>query len=285
MRLPADDPDARDDWWLAGEREGSGKGSQATCPDCGAVASPETYFCRTCSAMLQDPQRFFPPTRPPTPTIEQKVARHAPRVMPIFWAYMGALVGIGVTVELIEGVMPPHVAIVVASAVLLVLTAWFSVRHWEVIAPQLRRTGFGCAGAWVGLAMLPLLLGAGWAWRSFLLAIVDTPPDSFVGPLRAAGMSTGSIIMLISVMPALTEEIAFRGLLQHWLVHATSPRVGITLGAALFTALHFSPLTIPVHMLAGWVFGWVAWRSSSLYPAMLIHGLYNAGVVLVLGEG
>ena len=83
------------------------------------------------------------------------------------------------------------------------------------------------------------------------------------------------IAFLICLIPGITEEIAFRGLIQHWLHTVLKPWRAIVLTAALFTALHMSVLSAPILFLAGMLFGWVKWKSRSLYPSILMHIIYN----------
>jgi membrane protease YdiL (CAAX protease family) len=87
------------------------------------------------------------------------------------------------------------------------------------------------------------------------------------------------LIFSVCVFPAVTEEIAFRGLVQHWLHVAVQPRQAIVYAAALFTALHFSILSAPTLFLAGCLLGWLRWRTGSLWPPIVVHFLHNLAVV------
>ncbi len=77
----------------------------------------------------------------------------------------------------------------------------------------------------------------------------------------------------------MTEEIAFRGLVQHWLQIAIAPWKGLVLASALFMALHFSAISAPYLFAVGMLLGYVKQRTGSLYPSMLIHFLHNLVVI------
>ena len=83
----------------------------------------------------------------------------------------------------------------------------------------------------------------------------------------------------IAVFPAVTEEIAFRGLVQHWLHVAVAPWTAIALASALFAAMHFSIVSAPYLFLVGGVLGWARWRTGSLYPSMVAHFVHNLAVL------
>lgn len=89
-----------------------------------------------------------------------------------------------------------------------------------------------------------------------------------------------SIFLLISIAPAVLEEIAFRGVIQSSLERMLNARDAWLIQAALFSVLHLHPLIFPSHFLMGLCFGYMRRRSRSVYPGMLLHACWNALVVL-----
>jgi membrane protease YdiL (CAAX protease family) len=89
------------------------------------------------------------------------------------------------------------------------------------------------------------------------------------------------MFVLLCLIPGITEEIAFRGLIQHWLHTVLRPWRAILLASALFTALHLSILSAPYIFLLGMLLGWVKWKSRSLYPSMLMHIAHNLVLLVV----
>ncbi|MDQ2713326.1 MAG: CPBP family intramembrane metalloprotease [Chloroflexota bacterium] len=87
-----------------------------------------------------------------------------------------------------------------------------------------------------------------------------------------------------AVFNTLGEEIFFRGLLGGWLMKRCGFFVGNTIQALLFVLPHLllillaSPrywLVLPFDLLAGWVLGWLRFRSGSIWAGWLSHTLVN----------
>jgi hypothetical protein len=111
----------------------------------------------------------------------------------------------------------------------------------------------------------------------YLWPEIDTLEDK----ISQAQWTELTLFVIICLIPALTEEIAFRGLIQHWLQTALKPWRAILLASALFTALHLSIISAPYIFLLGLLLGWTKWKTGSLYPAMVIHCLHNAAAVFL----
>jgi len=85
---------------------------------------------------------------------------------------------------------------------------------------------------------------------------------------------------LVSAMPAVFEELAFRGVIQTALESVLDRREAWLIQGALFSVLHLTPLSFPSHFLMGLCFGYLRTRSRSLYPGMLLHATWNALVLM-----
>jgi membrane protease YdiL (CAAX protease family) len=86
--------------------------------------------------------------------------------------------------------------------------------------------------------------------------------------------------LVLSLLPAVVEEIVFRGYIQRRLIQRWTPATAIAVSTALFAILHADSLP---HILAviplGVVTGWLAWRTDSVTPGMVVHAIHNAGAV------
>lgn len=91
-----------------------------------------------------------------------------------------------------------------------------------------------------------------------------------------AGWPAWSMFVLISAMPALFEELAFRGVIHCTLERVLSAREAQIIQAALFSIVHLSPVIFLSHFLMGFYFGWLRNQTRSLYPSMLAHASWNA---------
>jgi len=120
-------------------------------------------------------------------------------------------------------------------------------------------------------------------WGYFwLLEHLGVPIASATGGFERAGWPVWSMFLLISLMPAVFEELAFRGVIQSSLERIFNTRDAWLIQAALFSVLHLSPLVFPSHFLMGLCFGLLRRRTRSIYPGMVLHGAWNA--LVVLGE-
>lgn len=90
------------------------------------------------------------------------------------------------------------------------------------------------------------------------------------------------ILLIVAVVPAIGEELLFRGVLQKILVNSfTNYHVAIWLTAILFSALHMQFFGFLPRMLLGALFGYVFYWSGSLWLPILGHFINNGSVVLL----
>ena len=94
------------------------------------------------------------------------------------------------------------------------------------------------------------------------------------------------LIVLVAVLPAVCEEICFRGaILRAW---RARPVVAVVASAVLFAALHGSLARVPPTLALGLLAGFVAVRTGSTWAAVLVHATHNGtalAVPLLSGDG
>jgi membrane protease YdiL (CAAX protease family) len=89
-------------------------------------------------------------------------------------------------------------------------------------------------------------------------------------------------LFMIALIPAVGEELLFRGLFQPLFHKLTnSPHLGIWLSAILFSALHMQFLGFFPRMFMGAALGYLLLWSGSLWLPMIGHFVNNAGAVLI----
>jgi membrane protease YdiL (CAAX protease family) len=91
-------------------------------------------------------------------------------------------------------------------------------------------------------------------------------------------------VVLLTVVPAVCEEIASRGLVTLGLVRRLGAPLAVLISAALFAALHMSLVRALPTGLLGAALAIMAIRSRSVFPSMLAHALNNA-IALLVGSG
>lgn len=84
------------------------------------------------------------------------------------------------------------------------------------------------------------------------------------------------ILGMISVLPGVFEEIAFRGIIQTKLSRILSVREALVIQAALFSILHLSPIIFVSHFVMGLLLGWARLRLGHVYLGMVLHMSWNA---------
>lgn len=84
-------------------------------------------------------------------------------------------------------------------------------------------------------------------------------------------------LTLLAVLPALGEELVFRGILQRQLMRRiANPWVVILLSGAIFSFIHFQFEGFLPRWLLGVLLGWLYWRTGNFWVPVLAHFANNA---------
>jgi sodium transport system permease protein len=93
------------------------------------------------------------------------------------------------------------------------------------------------------------------------------------------GIDVWSLLLLIAVVPAVCEELAFRGFILSGFRHLGHKRRAIIYSALLFGLTHGILQQSLIASLVGVVLGYIAVQSGSIIPCMVFHCCHNALVV------
>ncbi len=155
---------------------------------------------------------------------------------------------------------------------------------------RLRAPGVqGCAAAvLMGISLWPFALEIIRIQRDVGFA---TLPEELFEKLSAAeplrGLPVGLPLLALAVVPAVLEELFFRGYLFAALRTTLRPRTAILASGALFGLFHLlvtDSLAVERFLPSaslGIVLGWVCWKTGSVVPGMLLHAAHNGVVVLL----
>ncbi len=90
-------------------------------------------------------------------------------------------------------------------------------------------------------------------------------------------------LTVIAIIPAIGEELLFRGILQNLLVNVSrNIHLSIWISAFLFSAIHFQFFGFIPRMLLGALFGYLYyWSGNLLYP-MVAHFINNGFTLLMI---
>jgi membrane protease YdiL (CAAX protease family) len=89
-------------------------------------------------------------------------------------------------------------------------------------------------------------------------------------------------VLVIALVPAVSEELVFRGVIQKNLVRWFSPHVGVWLGAAIFSAIHFQFFGFVPRFVLGLVLGYLYLWSGNILVSMAAHFTQNAFQLIIL---
>jgi membrane protease YdiL (CAAX protease family) len=153
-------------------------------------------------------------------------------------------------------------------------------REFSFTRPDLKTSGLVVAVAIA--AILPVeafssvferMWGPDADYTSFILSIKPKGPASFL--LVAIG---------IVLVAAVTEELLFRGFIQRIFQRNMSGPLAVVLAGLLFSLAHFNPPLIPGTAALGILFGYLFYRTGSLWYPIAGHAIYNLVMLVRLNE-
>lgn len=226
--------------------------------------------------------RLEPRPPPPDPA---PAAGHAPGGAS-FVLLLAALLPAGIAAQgahPLAGLLWTELFVFLLPAVIVALGSGLDARTWLRLRPAPPRAlaaavPVGLAGWLLGsaaFAAVRALAPAGLVERYDLSRLFEGPPAERLAFALAAG-----------IVAPLCEEVAFRGHLASTLHLRHRPAFAVAASALLFGALHLDPLRAPSLILLGALYGWLAWRTGSVWPAVVAHATNNsvaAGLALWAG--
>jgi membrane protease YdiL (CAAX protease family) len=86
-------------------------------------------------------------------------------------------------------------------------------------------------------------------------------------------------LVVIALIPAVGEEMTFRGVLQQSLTRRMNPHVAIILSAAIFSFFHFQFYGFLPRLFLGILLGYMFYITGSLWTSILMHFVNNGASV------
>lgn len=182
------------------------------------------------------------------------------------------------------------------------LLTWGLVGAGMIYLVEGRDTGLGQVSDpyYVFVASLTILMSLP------LVAFSTIQPDSFTLPESMAGLESwmrnmetvnqgmiedllgnssllalaGNIVTL-ALIPAICEELFFRGFLQRNLTRMMNPHAAVWVGAAIFSLIHLQFYGFFARLLLGVLLGYFLLGSRSLIPSMVAHFCFNLTSILL----
>jgi len=146
------------------------------------------------------------------------------------------------------------------------------VRTFGLRVPRLRHWA---AGALVGLSA--------WAPAHELNVLQESVlgvPETVVRSAERLAevvklLPPATAILLLALLPAVCEELLFRGFLLSGLGSSMRKWAAIVAAAAVFGVFHFFVFRFAVTAGLGVILGYLCWQSRSILPAMVTHAVHN----------
>jgi membrane protease YdiL (CAAX protease family) len=168
----------------------------------------------------------------------------------------------------------------------LLAVRWFYLDRSQVLPFGRPRPG-ALAGALLGAAGLNHLLTLYGAWQESVVPTPEPIRALFEGLFTYRGPADFAVLLVVySLVPAVCEEILFRGFLQTGLVHHLgSPARGIAVSAFVFGLFHLNPWRFAGVFCLGLFLGWLRHESGSLVVSIAAHLFSNLISIVLLALG
>lgn len=161
---------------------------------------------------------------------------------------------------------------IVLTLVFLLKVTWLKTKDLRIMLPAPWSPGF-CLPVFLGVANLANLAGA------LINRLTGSPATSEMLP--SGGPELLMQFLALCVMPAIAEELLFRGAFQG-LMRPCGSAAAIFAPALLFGVLHLDLAQGLTAFACGVFLGWLAERSGSILPGMLLHLVNNALAFLTI---
>jgi len=120
-----------------------------------------------------------------------------------------------------------------------------------------------------------------------LIYLLFPMPDELMESLKQLmqiNSVTDGVVLVMSgvIFAAFAEEMLFRGILQRTIEKYRDPAIAMVLSAVFFAIIHFNPWSALQIVFLGLFLGYLAWKTNSIYPAIILHGINNLVSMILL---
>lgn len=238
-----------------------------TCDHCGRTVQARSRFCNGCGKAI--------PRNAPKPFVDDAFLKRQRNFLIAFAVVLFYILGahIGDGVERWTGALWWDAGLFA----LVVLSGLF---FQDVLGPALRFDGFtwGKLGLYAALQVL-LTFGVLVALAAIRSAL-DLEDASYMALYADSPAPLLLALLSVAVFPAVSEELAFRGVLFGQLATFTGAWSTVAVTGFLFAWVHFSFLSLFWLVPAGLFFGWMRLREGTIWYGVICHFMHNATVVL-----
>ena len=204
--------------------------------------------------------------------------------------FLGGLLAVLVSIA----VPHPNVTVNALTSLLTQIAAYsgMAINLWVFVlarhTTKLADLGWRRPRSWWWLAATPLIAFATLFLASAVTILLNNIFPGSTNPqckdVRAQyGNQVVLAIVVVSVFAPIAEETFFRGFIFRALRQHKSALFAVIASAAIFSAFHGIPLLFLPLMVVGAVLALVYERSNSIWPGVMVHGMFNLwGVIAIL---
>lgn len=202
-------------------------------------------------------------------------------LLPVFGVAWGLVLALRVGAPLLPDLTPALEPLDATDLLAAILGLVLLLTHWQRLRPlfRWRATHAAAVGGVMGVGLLYVAAVQGLLWGISAWVGVDIQHHMSHNIRSGADLVLGLCVW--AALPALVEEIAYRGYLQAQLTRALRPQAAWLVTAVVFAASHHSFISLLWLVPFGLYLGYLRTRYRSLWLPMLAHGWYNALVLLV----
>lgn len=172
------------------------------------------------------------------------------------------------------------------TIVLLALTYIFVIRSsgaswFDIGFRPIGRSTIMRAIVWA-LATVIIVAAVNYGLQWIIGESFQNPQTMMLAPGGFSWLNFAVMLAMSGLVAPFAEELAFRGLLYGYLRRRMAIPLALLIMAACFAAAHFIVLLMPALFVVGLILGAAYERSGSLWVPIIVHGAFNAVMVILL---
>jgi len=155
------------------------------------------------------------------------------------------------------------------------VTGYFVKLNWNTIKPVLVWNNFNWLRllAYSSIAITSaVFVNYTTSWLNHSIFFIDFNYYLFFKPHK---YSIALMVLFTAVLPALLEELAYRGYLLQVLMKVMDKQQAIFITSVLFALVHLSVLSLFWLVPFAWLLGHVAVKEKTIWYGVVIHFLFN----------
>ena len=168
-------------------------------------------------------------------------------------------------------------SIVALQIFILVLPSFLYIKLFsDGIGKQMRLRWIRPSGVGFLIALFVLLVSGSVLIRTgvYYLFRPETMTSGGVFSASSDSLSFWELSFALALVPALTEEFLFRGVLLSEYAHSGSAVAAVSV-SLFFAFSHFDLISLPVYFFGGLIFAFAVYVTESLFASVFLHFFYN----------